>query len=374
MAAGARKTVRPKAPRHAPAPAAEAGPRRYCAQPIQAPRQFDPGVADGRASAIIAAGKKWVAGTQLSYYCFKKGDAVPAAWHGSAGDIAAVDAAFQAWAALGIGLAFTRVAQPEDATVRIGFDQADGSWSYVGRDVLNTRSPQERTMNFGWALTTAYGHDTALHEIGHTLGLEHEHQNPNAGIAWNREAVLTYFKGPPNNWEESQIEWNILRKIPVSQIKGTTWDPDSVMEYQFDAGLIVAPEKYQAGLQPKGGLSFADKAWVVESYPGVRAPSAATLKVGLSQLLKLKAGETRTFDFTPPRTRTYNIGTFGASDTVLVLFEVTPNGNVQIAGADDSGTDLNAKVSMRLQKGRNYQVGVRLYYADAALETSLLVW
>ena len=82
----------------------------------------------------------------------------------------------------------------------------------------------------------------------------------------------------------------------------------------------------------------------MESYPGVRAPAATPLKVGLSQLLKLKAGETRIFDFSPTRTRTYNIGTFGTSDTVLVLFEVTPTGNVQIAGADDSGTDLNAKV------------------------------
>ena len=64
-----------------------------------------------------------------------------------------------------------------------------------GRDVLNTRSPQERTMNFGWALTTAYGHDTALHEIGHTLGLEHEHQNPNAGISWNRAGRARLLQG-----------------------------------------------------------------------------------------------------------------------------------------------------------------------------------
>ena len=125
---------------------------------------------------------------------------------------------------------------------------------------------------------------------------------------------------------------------------------------------------------PKGGLSAADKTWVVESYPPPKGPGTSALKVGLSQLLKLKAGETRVFDFAPTRTRDYHIGTFGSSDTVLVLFEMTPEGNVQIAGNDDSGTDLNARVTMRLQKGRKYQVGVRLYYADAALETSLLVW
>ncbi len=94
----------------------------------------------------------------------------------------------------------------------------------------------------------------------------------------------------------------------------------------------------------------------------------------MSQLLKIKAGETRNFEFVPPRTRTYNIGTFGTSDTVLVLFEVTPAGNVQIAGSDDSGSDLNARVSVRLQKGRHYLVGIRLYYADAAFETSLMAW
>ncbi|MDM0013527.1 M12 family metallopeptidase [Variovorax sp. J22P168] len=373
MSTAPRKTAASAAARKSRS-AEAASPRRYCSQPIQQPRHFEVGVAAGRARAIIASGKKWVIGTQLTYYCFKRGDSVPAAWHGSSADIGVVDSSFEAWAKLGIGITFRRVDVPEDAMVRIGFDPQDGSWSYVGRDVLLTRSSHERTMNFGWALTTAYGHDTALHEIGHTLGLEHEHQNPNAGITWNREAVLSYFRGPPNNWEDSQIEWNILRKIPVSEIKGTTWDPDSVMEYQFDAGLITAPEKYKAGLAPKGGLSNADKSWVVEAYPGAKAPAMATLKVGLSQLLKLKAGETRSFEFKPTRTRTYNIGTFGTSDTVLVLFEVTPAGNVQIAGADDSGTDLNAKVSMRLQKGRRYQVGVRLYYADAALETSLMVW
>jgi hypothetical protein len=347
--------------------------RRCCVLPVQPKRKFDPSVAPGRVEAIIINGKKWVNGTQLTYYCFQRGDAVPTAWHGSTADIAVVDSSFEAWAKLGLGISFRKVDAPEDAIVRIGFDQQDGSFSYVGRDVRDlVPSPQERTMNFGWPLTDDHGHDTALHEIGHTLGLAHEHQNPNAGIIWNRSAVIAYFSGPPNYWSLEKIERNILSKIPADKIKGTTWDPDSVMHYRFNAGLIEAPAKYTAGLTPKGGLSKLDKAWVVESYPGV-APTS-TLEVGVSQLLQLKAGETRTFDFLPTRTRTYNIGTFGTSDTVMVLFEVTPSGNVEIAGADDSGTDLNAKVSMRLQKGRHYQIGVRLYHADAALETSLMAW
>jgi hypothetical protein len=349
----------------------------YCRQPQTDLRKFGADVASPRAFSIISFGKQWVKGTVLTYHCFASGDSgVPAAWRGKAGDIGEVRKAFAEWAALGIGIEFREVAQAQDATVRIGFDQNDGSWSYVGRDVLTVRDPQHSTMNFGWPLNTVHGRDTALHEIGHTLGLEHEHQNPHAGIVWNETAVRSYFRAAPNSWDDATIEQNILRKIATDAVKGSQWDPDSVMEYAFGPGLIAEPAQYAAtGLRPAGGLSQLDIAWVRVAYPKDGAStSLPQLQTGLSQLLQLDRGQTRVFEFLAPRTRTYNIGTFGTSDTVVVLFEVTSQGNVQIGGDDDSGVDRNALIQMRLTKGRRYQIGIRLYYADAQAETSLMVW
>jgi Astacin (Peptidase family M12A) len=131
------------------------------------------------------------------------------------------------------------VTSRDEAEIRVGFMQGDGSWSYLGRQILD-RGANERTMNFGWdLLRTAREADTALHEIGHTLGLPHEHQNPNAGIVWDEEKVYTSLGGPPNNWPRETTQWNILRKIEPDTVQGSNWDPDSIMHYPFPAGLIL---------------------------------------------------------------------------------------------------------------------------------------
>ncbi len=164
---------------------------RFCAVPTTRGRVLTPDINPSRARLIRYIDKKWVNGTVLHYY-FYDNQSLDKKLVGDEKQHNVVRKAFDHWKNQDIGLVFSEVKNREDAEVRIGFDHSDGSWSYVGRDVINLeqlKDPNKPTMNFGWDLTTAWGWETALHEIGHTLGFPHEHQNPNAGIVWGLSPI-----------------------------------------------------------------------------------------------------------------------------------------------------------------------------------------
>ncbi|MGR8930878.1 MAG: M12 family metallopeptidase [Gammaproteobacteria bacterium] len=347
------------------------GKQPLCTIPKMPQRVLDATVSDRRASLIRIAEKKWVNGTVL-HYCFMD---EPAAWRGGDDQKDAVRNAFSEWKQLGIGLEFSEVADPRDAEIRVGFDQNDGSWSYVGRDNIDyATDPNERTMNFGWDLTTSYGHDTALHEIGHSIGFSHEHQNPKSGIEWDEQAVIGYFSGSPNYWSVEQIQHNILQKLNENETDGSEWDKDSIMEYQFPSGLIIKPKEYQdKPLIPKPGLSPVDIVEALRFYPSLDI-NLPELRPWESHRIRIRAGEQIDFVIKPKYSRQYTMQTFGKLDTVMVLFEEINGENVYYAGDDDSGTDLNAKITARLMRGRNYILRIRLYFAEQAGEGALMMW
>lgn len=369
-AKGAAAATAPKA-KPQDAAAVAPGVRNYCSMPLVKPREFDRGVHPSRAELILVSDKKWVNGTVLHYYFFDQ----PASWAGNQAQRNVVRRAFQIWKDLGIGLSFHEVQSRDEAEIRIGFLRGDGAWSYLGRDVLSI-GRDERTMNFGWDIAAHPRElDTALHEIGHTLGFPHEHQNPNAGIVWNEEAVYRMLAGPPNFWPREVTFHNIIRKINPDSVQGSNWDPDSVMHYPFEPGMILQPERFQNGLEPAGGLSERDKQWVKTFYPALSSQDYQELAPFRSARLQLAAGQQANFVLRPPATRRYNLATFGLSDTVIVLFERDADGETRfLAGDDDSGVDRNALIRTRLRAGREYVLRVRLYWADREGETAVMYW
>lgn len=357
----------------------------YCRLPETPDRVLDPAINPIRTRLIRESEKKWVNGTTRQYYFFDKptdgeqrvlsdGSSKWFSWTTSEAEKNVVRAAFKKWQNVGIGLNFQEVSSREEAEIRIGFMRGDGAWSYIGRDILN-HGPDERTMNFGWDITRSASElDTAIHEIGHTLGFPHEHQNPNSGIVWDEEAVYRSLAQPPNNWSRQTTYWNIIRKISPDTVQGSSWDPDSIMHYPFEAGLINEPPQYKKGLNPAGGLSPRDLTWVRTFYPPITAADYIDLEPFKSVQLSIEAGQQKNFNITPDATRKYEIKTFGASDTLMVLFEEVDGQQKYVSADDDSGEDRNAYLKLQLVKGRKYILSVKLYYAERRGETAVMLW
>ncbi len=243
-----------------------------------------------------------------------------------------------------------------DAEIRVSFDPNDGAWSWVGTAALE-QPPNVATMNLGF---TDGG--TPAHEFGHAIGLHHEHQNPDGGIQWNRDEVIRALSGPPNNWSVQQIEFNVLNKYSVDQIRGTEFDPDSIMLYFFPASWTVN------GISTKDNevLSVTDKEFIAGAlaYPGRggQGPQPVELPVidksGTAAEIGA-AGEEDLFTFKVIQDGRYTIETGGQTDVVMKLFG--PNSQTQlIAEDDDGGEGINSRITANLMAG-DYFVQIRHY-------------
>ena len=357
----------------------------YCSLRAAPEPEFAAGFDPGRAASIVVLQNKWVNGTNLHYYFFDRdtdgrnvimsdGTRRFMKWTTDEAEKDVVRTAFQKWKDLGIGLTFGEVDDRTQAEFRIGFERGDGYWSFLGRGVLD-HGFNDRTMNFGRKLAQRpNGEDTALHEIGHSLGLPHEHQSPFAGITWNDEAVYAALARPPNRWSRQRTFFNIIRKIPADAVQGSNWDRNSIMHYRFEAGMIDQPEDLREGLEPQPDLSDRDKIWIRNYYPPLEEDSETELKPFQPEFLSIAPGEQLDFVIHPSASRTHTIQTFGESDTVLVLFEEIDGNPVYMTADDDSAQDTNARIRIKLHQGRKYTLRVRLYFRGASGDTAVMMW
>lgn len=164
-------------------------------------------------------------------------------------------------------LKFEWVSSSSSANIKITFKEGEyaddaGSWSHLGTN----SNLFDRSMHFGWFnnnTSESSFRKTTIHEFGHALGLIHEHQNPVAGINWDKETVYEYYAGAPNYWSKEQVDTNLFQRYDANITNYSTYDPKSIMHYPVPAehtldGVGVGQNSY---------LSATDKAFIGSIYP-----------------------------------------------------------------------------------------------------------
>jgi len=155
------------------------------------------------------------------------------------------------------GLRFQFVQQGGD--VLIGFVSGQGSWSMLGTESIEPAQKGQKTMNLGWMDAA-----TIMHEIGHVLGMIHEHDNPKSNpIHWNLP-VLYEWGQKTQGWSKEQVDENIVKRYETTQLNASTFDPDSIMLYFFPGKLTTDDKSTNINQR----LSLTDVKWISKMYPG----------------------------------------------------------------------------------------------------------
>jgi hypothetical protein len=186
------------------------------------------------------------------------------------------------------------------ADIRVSFDQT-GYYSLVGNDSINRTitKPGEESLNLE-GFDQERPNDwkaVALHEFGHSIGFEHEHQSPLAPCDFRfdndpgyvlttdsfgqyipdsqnrRPGLYTVLGGPPNNWPAAVVDFN-LKQLPESHAYEVgAFDKASIMKYFFPDWMFASgTNSYCYTGAENLLLSDGDKQGAAKVYP--RAPES----------------------------------------------------------------------------------------------------
>lgn len=184
--------------------------------------------------------------------------------------------------------------------IRISFDKP-GYYSVVGTESVSAVTPGMESMNFtGFDVTMPPGFEaTVLHEFGHALGFQHEHQHPSgvcedefrwdddpgyvptkdamncwfvADSAGRQPGIYTVLGGCPNYWDSAKVDFNLRKLAPSSAYSLSSFDSASIMKYYFDAWMFKSGMSSSCYSPRNLVLSAQDKVGAASVYP--RTPAS----------------------------------------------------------------------------------------------------
>lgn len=147
-----------------------------------------------------------------------------------------------------------------DSDIRIKTD-SNLNDSAVGTDAL-LYDQHVPTLNLSVDHNHSHFERTVLHEFGHALGLQHEHQHPNATVPWDKPKVYKYYKDN-FDWEEDLVDFNLFKPLEINEHFLAPYDKNSIMHYVVENELTVGD--FEVGINSK--ISMLDRRAMRKIYP-----------------------------------------------------------------------------------------------------------
>lgn len=250
---------------------------------------LNPAVSAAISELVVNRLKKWPPELMPITVCFQSGDPNLR--------VKIMNAALE-WTKHGAGITFDfgNPASPRTCTasppssIKVGFAYK-GYWSLVGQDSRDLVNPNEQSMNFfNWdnvLPSDSEFNQTVLHEFGHALGFEHEHQNPfsECETEFDWPAIYAYLAGDPNYWNKAKVDHNMRRLNPSPQLAATQLDKKSIMLYTFPKNFYLLKENSPCFTAPNLTLSATDISFAKEMYPASQAAQITARDAAVSTVI-----------------------------------------------------------------------------------------